>query len=93
MPPCWPSLLLLIAISGSGNSPNILRAVDHANVNDMFILRMTGVEGGELLQSAQQSLHVASNDVGMVESVHLTLTHYILDTLYVRFKEATENQA
>src|SRR5205814_7764198 len=49
---------LLIAISGSGNSPNILRAVEWANKNDLKTFGCTGFEGGKLRQLAHRGLHV-----------------------------------
>src|SRR5207237_4826575 len=49
---------LLIAISGSGNSPNVLKAVDWANRNGMKTFGCTGFSGGKLRQLAQHGLHV-----------------------------------
>src|SRR5205085_1602220 len=58
---------LLLAISGSGNSPNILKAVDWANRNGLTTVGLTGFGGGQLKERAQHSLHVAIDDMGMVE--------------------------
>src|SRR5437588_3118060 len=49
---------LLIAISGSGNSPNVLRAVEWANEHGLKTFGCTGFEGGNLRQLAQQGPHV-----------------------------------
>src|SRR5437016_7812347 len=49
---------LLIAISGSGNSPNILRAVEWAHKNGVKTFGCTGFSGGKLKSLAQQNLHV-----------------------------------
>jgi len=80
---------LLIAISGSGNSPNILRAVEYANENGMKTFGFTGFDGGQLRKIEQQGIHVPSHNMGAVESVHLVLFHWVLDTLNARFKNAS----
>ncbi|HEX3998986.1 MAG TPA: SIS domain-containing protein [Pirellulales bacterium] len=75
---------LVIAISGSGNSPNVLAAVDWANRHGLKTLGLTGYEGGKLRQLATHSLHVPLNDMGMVESIHLALFHWVLNDVYAR---------
>ena len=75
---------LLIAISGSGNSPNVLRAVDWANKNGMKTLGCTGFDGGKLRKMAQHGLHVPLDDMGIVESIHLTAFHWIVDDMHRR---------
>src|SRR5437870_12688959 len=75
---------LLIAISGSGNSPNILRAVEWANAHDLATFGCTGYSGGTLRQIAQQGLHVPLDDMGIVESIHLTAFHWIVGDLHRR---------
>src|SRR6516162_8888259 len=75
---------LLIAISGSGNSPNILRAVEWANRNKLATFGCTGFSGGKLKNLAQKCFHVALDDMGMVESIHLTAFHWIVDILHAR---------
>jgi len=75
---------LLIAISGSGNSPNILRAVDWANRNGMKTFGCTGFSGGKLQSLAHGNLHVPLDDMGIVESIHLTAFHWVVDDLYRR---------
>jgi D-sedoheptulose 7-phosphate isomerase len=75
---------LLIAISGSGNSPNILRAVEWANRHDLKTFGCTGYSGGKLRGLAQHSLHVPLDDMGIVESIHLVAFHWIVGDLYRR---------
>ncbi len=84
---------LLIAISGSGNSPNILRAVDWANRNDLTTFGCTGFSGGKLKGMAQKGLHVALDDMGIVESIHLTAFHWIVDNLHARIGLQTPGTA
>jgi D-sedoheptulose 7-phosphate isomerase len=75
---------LAIAISGSGNSPNVLAAVDWANRHDLRTLGLTGFEGGKLRQMAQRSVHVPLDDMGMVESIHLCVFHWVLNDVFAR---------
>ena len=77
---------LLIAISGSGNSPNVIKAIEYANAHGMKTLGVTGYDGGKLKKLAHFNVHVPSWNMGMVESVHSALFHYLLDTLYHKFK-------
>ena len=78
---------LLIAISGSGNSPNVLRAVEYGNEHGMQTFGVCGYDGGALKRAAQQSLHVRSDDMGMVEAVHGVVFHYLVDALRAAFAE------
>ena len=75
---------LAIAISGSGNSPNVLAAVDWANRHELITLGLTGFDGGKLRKSAKFGLHVPLHDMGMVESIHLALFHWVLNDVYAR---------
>jgi D-sedoheptulose 7-phosphate isomerase len=75
---------LLIAISGSGNSPNVLRAVEWANRHGLTTFGCTGFDGGKLKPLAQHNLHVALDDMGIVESIHLTVFHWVVDNMLKR---------
>jgi D-sedoheptulose 7-phosphate isomerase len=75
---------LVIAISGSGNSPNILSAVEWGNKHNLKTWGITGYTGGKLQSLAQRNLHVPLDDMGMVESIHLLLFHWILNDVYAR---------
>jgi D-sedoheptulose 7-phosphate isomerase len=75
---------LLVAISGSGNSPNVLRAVEWANRNDLKTFGCTGFGGGKLRALAQQCLHVPLDDMGIVETIHLAAFHWVVDDLHRR---------
>ena len=77
---------LLIAISGSGNSPNVIKAIEYANEHGMTTLGVTGYDGGKLKKIGHHNVHVPSWNMGMVESVHSALFHYLLDTLFHKFK-------
>ena len=75
---------LLIAISGSGNSPNVLNAVDWANRHGLISFGLSGYDGGKLKQLQRDGLHCALDDMGMVESLHLCLFHWVLNDVYAR---------
>jgi len=75
---------LLVAISGSGNSPNILRAVEWANRHDLKTFGCTGYSGGKLRTLAQKGLHVPLDDMGLVESIHLTAFHWVVGDIHRR---------
>lgn len=77
---------VLIAISGSGNSPNVLRAVEYANAQGMTTLGMTGFTGGALREIAHHTLHVPVMDMGICESVHGIYFHYLVRELRERFR-------
>lgn len=75
---------VLVAISGSGNSPNILAAVDWANRHGLKTFGLTGYGGGKLKAMQQDGLHVALDDMGMVESIHLAVFHWVLNDVFAR---------
>ncbi len=76
---------VLIAISGSGNSPNVLAAVDWANENGLATVGVTGFNGGALKKKARYGLHVAIEDMGAAEAAHDVVFHYLVTTLHDRF--------
>jgi D-sedoheptulose 7-phosphate isomerase len=78
---------VLIAISGSGNSANILNAVDWANRHGVHTFGLTGYAGGKLKEMQQSGLHVELEDMGMVESIHLCLFHWVLNDVYGRINQ------
>jgi D-sedoheptulose 7-phosphate isomerase len=75
---------LLIAISQSGNSPNVINAVDWANLNGLTTLGLTGYDGGELKDVAHHNLNVHLDDPGMIESIHLCAFHWVLSDVFAR---------
>jgi D-sedoheptulose 7-phosphate isomerase len=80
---------VLLAISGSGNSPNILKAVTWANERGLTTVGITGFSGGKLKSLAHHNLHAAIDDMGIAESLHLVVFHWIIDDLYRRFGAST----
>lgn len=83
---------VLIAISGSGNSANVLNAVDWANRHGMHTFGLTGYDGGKLRSAAQDGMHVALDDMGMVESLHLVVFHWVLNDVFARINKVGRHQ-
>jgi D-sedoheptulose 7-phosphate isomerase len=84
---------LAIAISGSGNSPNILRAVEWANRHGLITFGLTGYDGGKLKEVARDGMHVPLDDMGMVESIHLAVFHWVLNDVYARINREGRHAA
>ena len=84
---------VLIAISGSGNSPNILRAVEWANAHGVTTWGITGYSGGKLKTLGNKNLHVPLDDMGMVESIHLVAFHWILNDIHGRINKVGRHAA
>lgn len=72
---------LVMAISGSGNSKNIIKAVDYAKHISCEVLGITGFDGGELYQKSDYHLHVPVKDMQMTEDIHMIFDHMIMRVL------------
>jgi D-sedoheptulose 7-phosphate isomerase len=72
---------VVIGISASGNSMNVLRAVETANLHGAVTLGLTGFDGGKLKHLASHSIHVASQNIQQVEDIHMILVHLISSAL------------
>lgn len=75
---------LVIAISGSGNSPNIVNAVEWSKRHGLTVFGLSGYSGGKLKELQHDGLHVALDDMGMVESIHLCVFHWVLNDVFAR---------
>jgi D-sedoheptulose 7-phosphate isomerase len=84
---------LLICISASGNSPNILAACDTAKQLGLKIIALTGFTGGKLAKVSDIALVVPSHDYGPVEDVHMILDHILTSYLYETLRRQTEPTA
>lgn len=72
---------LLVAISGSGNSPNIIAAAVAAKEMGMQVVAVVGYGGGELLPLADAAFLTHSTDMQICEDLHLTFGHMVMRTL------------
>lgn len=70
---------LVIGISASGNSPNVLSAIKYANENKGITVGLTGFDGGELAKMAKLNIHVptAKGEYGPVEDIHMVVDHLV----------------
>ena len=68
---------VVIAISASGNSPNVVSAVLAARLMRASTIALVGFAGGRLLEAVDAAIHVPSNDYGVVEDCHSVLEHAI----------------
>jgi len=73
---------LVIAISGSGNSKNIINAVQYAKAQGNQVIGMTGYEGGKLKELADLSLHVNVNSMQITEDIHMIFDHMMMSIFY-----------
>jgi len=72
---------ILIAISGSGNSENVINAVKYARRMKMTVIGLTGFDGGKLKKLSHVKLHVPIMDMCKSEAVHSVLQHMVTDLL------------
>jgi D-sedoheptulose 7-phosphate isomerase len=68
---------LVMCISGSGNSPNVLRAMEYANSIGCTTLALTGRDGGKLGPMAQLNIQVPVPHMGRIEDAHMIVCHMI----------------
>jgi D-sedoheptulose 7-phosphate isomerase len=79
---------LVFAISGSGKSPNVLRAVEWANESGATTVGITGFDGGELARIADVSLLVDNHTMPQVEDVHSMVCHALAVNLGKQIEQA-----
>lgn len=72
---------VVIAISGSGNSPNVIKAVEFANKRGAITVGFTGLTGGKLKDLAQHVVYVPNYKIDQVEDIHLILEHVMCRSL------------
>lgn len=78
---------ILIGISGSGNSENVIKAFEYAKENSAVTIAFTGYDGGKLKNIADYNVHIPIDNMQITEDVHLILNHmmmYILSDVSVK---------
>lgn len=73
---------VVMAISGSGNSANVVRAAEYARECGNQVIGLTGYSGGRLMALSDISLHVPIDDMQVVEDLHLVFDHLMMSILY-----------
>lgn len=73
---------LVIGISGSGNSENVIRAIRYANQNGGQTVGLSGFSGGQLAKAANVNFVVEIDDMQKVEDIHVIIVHMIMQIVY-----------
>lgn len=72
---------LLVVLSGSGNSPNIVRALEQARVLGLRSFAILGYSGGKCLKLADHAIHFPVDDMQVAEDLQMTVGHMIMQRL------------
>jgi D-sedoheptulose 7-phosphate isomerase len=80
---------VLIAFSGSGNSPNIVRALEEARKIGMTSYAVLGYSGGKAKALADVPIHFAVNDMQISEDTQVVIGHMIMQWLHAQRSEIT----
>lgn len=89
---------VVVAISASGNSPNVVRAIEYANANDGITVALTGFDGGQLQKIANISVHVPTDEgnYGQTEDIHMIIDHlmaaYILKVCEIKLDKDAKDK-
>ncbi|MDR1159705.1 MAG: SIS domain-containing protein, partial [Syntrophomonadaceae bacterium] len=73
---------IVIGISGSGNSPNVINAVEYAREQGNLVVGITGFNGGKLKKLADFSLHAPVESMQITEDLHMLFDHLIMSIFY-----------
>jgi D-sedoheptulose 7-phosphate isomerase len=79
---------VLIVISGSGNSPNVLKAMEYAQSRSAQVAALLGFGGGKASKLSDLNVVIDSDDYGVVEDAHLIVNHILVE--HFRLRLATE---
>ena len=72
---------IVIGISVSGNSKNIIRAIEYANRNGATTVGFCGFDGGKLKKMAKYSIHIKADDMKVTEDIHSIISHIMMKML------------
>ncbi len=73
---------LIISISGSGNSKNVINAVEYAKGQGNKVIGLTGFDGGKLKQLSDVSLHAPIHSMQITEDIHMIFDHLMMSIFY-----------
>ncbi|MBU2430162.1 MAG: SIS domain-containing protein, partial [Proteobacteria bacterium] len=82
---------IVIGISGSGNSTNVLNAIAYANEKSAVTVGISGFGGGKLLDIAQKHILIPSDDMQIVEDLHMIIVHLAMKWLSKSLKNNGDN--
>lgn len=72
---------VFFGISGSGNSVNVIKAMEYAKKQGAVTIAMTGYNGGKLKVLADYSIHININNMQIAEDIHMMMDHVMMYTL------------
>ncbi len=78
---------VVIGISASGNSPNVIEALDFANEKNAITIGLLGFDGGKIKDMVDVAIHIKDNHYGRVEDIHLIINHLFVDMLEHEMKK------
>jgi phosphoheptose isomerase len=82
---------IAVAISCSGNSPNVLRACEWARANGLTVVALTGFAGGKVKALADIHVNVPSSNYGIMEDVHMSVGHIVAQSLKSKILAGAES--
>jgi D-sedoheptulose 7-phosphate isomerase len=86
---------VVVAISASGNSPNVVQAIEFANERKAISVGLTGFDGGRLGELCEIHVHVPSarGEYGPVEDAHMVLDHLVMSYLWEKWTHEGQSEA
>jgi D-sedoheptulose 7-phosphate isomerase len=84
---------IAFAISGSGNSPNVLRALQLARQAGAITVGLTGYQGGKMKELCDQCMIVPSDNMQIIEDLHLCAAHAVFTTVRMRIFQRSQAAA
>src|SRR5579864_5178475 len=84
---------VVLAISGSGNSPNVLCALEAAREAGAVKIGLTGFQGGEMKQLCDICIIIPSENMQIIEDLHLSVTHAIFSVIRQRISDQVQTKA
>ena len=82
---------ILIVLSGSGNSTNVVKACEYAKKVGAKVIGLTGYNGGKVSKLVDINNHVNIDDMQIVEDIHLTINHVMMRLFCAFFKDRKGN--
>jgi D-sedoheptulose 7-phosphate isomerase len=83
---------VVIAISASGNSKNVINAITLANAEGATTIGLTGFDGGKLASLVKLNIHIPSRRIEQVEDIHMMIEHMVVSALKEAAREVERNQ-
>ena len=81
---------VVIGVSASGNSMNVIKAIDYANNNGGLTIGLSGCDGGKLLKYARENIHIPCLNMQRVEDIHLLIGHLLMSL--IREEQVTQKE-